>query len=246
ALDNALVPFEKRLKIERCNDRIAFTKPQKEETYQVTLDALKISPSYPAFVITTEVLKSTCINFGILSRRLEKQMLTTSSWIKKSVELTLKYSVRFFRSVPDSLPKILWNFLQKNIYLHLSRNLVTLASTLKFGYETEDYHKYGALIPDGMINDDIKLSTSYKTYPDYATGKVPPKKARKFKKPASPKLKIVHVSTKEPTQKGKRVKRPTKKATIAPTTGVIIRDTPNKSVSNKKAPVKAEKGKGSR
>ncbi|GKC07941.1 hypothetical protein Tco_0999551, partial [Tanacetum coccineum] len=41
ALDNALVPSEKRLKIERCNARIAFSKPQKEETYQVTLEALK-------------------------------------------------------------------------------------------------------------------------------------------------------------------------------------------------------------
>nr|GEV37155.1 reverse transcriptase domain-containing protein [Tanacetum cinerariifolium] len=40
ALDNALVPFEKRLKIERCNARIDFTKPEKEETYQVTLEAL--------------------------------------------------------------------------------------------------------------------------------------------------------------------------------------------------------------
>nr|GEZ95156.1 hypothetical protein [Tanacetum cinerariifolium] len=33
ALDNALVPSVKRVKIERCNARIAFTKPQKEETY---------------------------------------------------------------------------------------------------------------------------------------------------------------------------------------------------------------------
>nr|GEV75148.1 reverse transcriptase domain-containing protein [Tanacetum cinerariifolium] len=111
AFDNALVPSEKRLKIERCNARIAFTKPQKEETYQVTLEALKLSPCYPAFQITT-------------------------------------------------------------------------------------------MIPDGMINDDIKLSKAYKTYLDYATGKVPLKKAMKFKKPASPKLKIVHASPKEPTQKG--------------------------------------------
>ncbi|GJY18651.1 retrovirus-related pol polyprotein from transposon TNT 1-94 [Tanacetum coccineum] len=44
ALDNALVPSEKRLKIERCNARIAFSKPQREETYQVTLEALKLSP----------------------------------------------------------------------------------------------------------------------------------------------------------------------------------------------------------
>ncbi|GKG30432.1 hypothetical protein Tco_0420330, partial [Tanacetum coccineum] len=57
ALDNALVPLEKRLKIERCNARIAFSKPQREETYQVMLEALKLSPCYPAFVITTEVPK---------------------------------------------------------------------------------------------------------------------------------------------------------------------------------------------
>ncbi|GKG44125.1 hypothetical protein Tco_0483218, partial [Tanacetum coccineum] len=40
ALDNSLVAPKKRLKIERCNARIAFTKPLKEETYQVTLEAL--------------------------------------------------------------------------------------------------------------------------------------------------------------------------------------------------------------
>ncbi|GKD57633.1 hypothetical protein Tco_1291020 [Tanacetum coccineum] len=56
-LDNALVPLEKRLKIERCNARIAFSKPQREETYQFTLEALKLSPCCPAFLITAEVLE---------------------------------------------------------------------------------------------------------------------------------------------------------------------------------------------
>ncbi|GJZ96071.1 hypothetical protein Tco_0668405 [Tanacetum coccineum] len=55
ALKNTLVAPEKRVKIERCNARIAFTKPPKEETYQVTLEALKLSPCYPAFQITDEV-----------------------------------------------------------------------------------------------------------------------------------------------------------------------------------------------
>ncbi|GKD64941.1 hypothetical protein Tco_1307049 [Tanacetum coccineum] len=54
ALDNALVPFEKKLNIERCNAKIALSKPQREETYQVTLEALKLSPCYPAFLITAE------------------------------------------------------------------------------------------------------------------------------------------------------------------------------------------------
>ncbi|GJT17736.1 retrovirus-related pol polyprotein from transposon TNT 1-94 [Tanacetum coccineum] len=55
AIDNALVAPEKRLKIEKCNARIEFNKPQREETYQVTLDALKLSPCYHAFLITAEV-----------------------------------------------------------------------------------------------------------------------------------------------------------------------------------------------
>ncbi|GJT71657.1 hypothetical protein Tco_1030943 [Tanacetum coccineum] len=54
-LDNSLVAPEKRLKIERCNARIACIKPQKEGSYQVTLEALKLSPCYPAFQITVEV-----------------------------------------------------------------------------------------------------------------------------------------------------------------------------------------------
>ncbi|GKA18955.1 hypothetical protein Tco_0698870 [Tanacetum coccineum] len=55
ALDNALVAPEKILKIEKCNARIEFSKPQREPAYQVTLDALKLSPCYPAFLITAEV-----------------------------------------------------------------------------------------------------------------------------------------------------------------------------------------------
>ncbi|GJW77147.1 hypothetical protein Tco_0138829 [Tanacetum coccineum] len=55
ALDNSLVAPEKRLKIKRCNTKITFTKPQKEETYQVTLDALKLYLCYHAFQITVEV-----------------------------------------------------------------------------------------------------------------------------------------------------------------------------------------------
>ncbi|GKB66297.1 retrovirus-related pol polyprotein from transposon TNT 1-94 [Tanacetum coccineum] len=54
-LNNSLVPSEKRLKIEKCNARIEFRKPQREETYQVTLDVLKLYPCYPAFLINDKV-----------------------------------------------------------------------------------------------------------------------------------------------------------------------------------------------
>nr|GEZ77086.1 hypothetical protein [Tanacetum cinerariifolium] len=95
--------------------------------------------------------------------------------------------------------------LSGRINLHTIRD-DSLLGTLKFVSKTKDCQKYGALIPDGMINDDIKFYTAYKTYLDYAIGKVPPKKARKFKKAASPKLKTVPASPKEPSQKGSELK----------------------------------------
>ncbi|GJS48420.1 hypothetical protein Tco_0598541 [Tanacetum coccineum] len=103
---------------------------------------------------------------------------------------------------------------------------------------------YGALIPDDMINQDIKDSKAYKTYYDFATGKVPPKKARKYKKVASPSRKLSPIKEAEPVKKAKRVKKPAKKSTPASTPGVIIRDTPGVSVSKKKSPAKGYKGKG--
>nr|GEZ31577.1 retrovirus-related Pol polyprotein from transposon TNT 1-94 [Tanacetum cinerariifolium] len=320
ALDNALVPSEKRLKIKRCNARIAFSKPQKEETYQVTFEALKLSPCYLAFQITAEIYprlpnqdyvelpseEDLLIFIKELGYSGKCDMLSTIRTDQKhqpwrtfvtAINKCISGKTTRLDRLRESRAQILWamynqmnfdyvallwedfmyqadnreislarkkrmsypritkviinHFISKDNIISM-RNMInfhivrddTLLGTLKFVSKTEDYQKYGALIPDGKINQDIKLSIAYKTNLDYATGKVPPKKARKFKKLASLKLKTVHVSPKEPTQKGKRVKRPAKKATTAPTTSVVIRDTPDKSVSKKKAPAKDNIGKG--
>nr|GEW70668.1 retrovirus-related Pol polyprotein from transposon TNT 1-94 [Tanacetum cinerariifolium] len=55
ALDNTLVPLEKRVEIGKCNMRIDPAKTQKESTYQVILDALALTTYYPAFLITADV-----------------------------------------------------------------------------------------------------------------------------------------------------------------------------------------------
>nr|GEW39714.1 hypothetical protein [Tanacetum cinerariifolium] len=81
--------------------------------------------------------------------------------------------------------------MRNKINLHTSRN-DSLLGTLKFVFKIEDSQKYGELILDGMINQDIKKSKAYKTY-----------------------------------------------------YGVVIRDTPGVSMSKKKkAPAKADRGKG--
>ncbi|GKF16790.1 hypothetical protein Tco_0061708, partial [Tanacetum coccineum] len=80
----------------------------------------------------------------------------------------------------------------------------SLLGTLKFVSKTQDHQQYGALIPDDMINQDIKDSTTYKTYYDVATRKVSPRKARKYKKVASPTRKLSPVKEAEHVEKDKR------------------------------------------
>ncbi|GJU73481.1 hypothetical protein Tco_1264886 [Tanacetum coccineum] len=129
------------------------------------------------------------------------------------------------------------------INLHTVRD-DSLLGTLKFVFKTDDTQKCGALIPDEMINQNIKDSKAYKTYYDFDTGKVEPKKARKFKKVASPSIKLSPILEAEPVKKAKRVKRHAKKSTTTPTSGVVIKDSPGVSVSKKKAPAKGDKDKG--
>nr|GEY75937.1 hypothetical protein [Tanacetum cinerariifolium] len=95
------------------------------------------------------------------------------------------------------------------INLHTIRDN-SLLGTLKFISKIDDYQKYGALIPNEMINQDIKDSKDYKTYLDFAIGKATPKKARKFKKVASPSKEVdilgVTVSKKKAPTKVDRCK----------------------------------------
>nr|GEY82464.1 hypothetical protein [Tanacetum cinerariifolium] len=67
-------------------------------------------------------------------------------------------------------------FIRNKINLHTIQD-DSLLGILKFVSKTEDYQKYGALIPEEMINQYIKDSQAYKTYLDFATRKATPKKA---------------------------------------------------------------------
>ncbi|GKC69813.1 hypothetical protein Tco_1115696 [Tanacetum coccineum] len=291
ALDNALVAPEKRLKIEKCNARIKFSKPHREETYEVTLEALKLSSCYPAFQITAKIfpklpnqefgdlpseddLVSYIKELGYSSKcemlsaihtdQMHQPWRTFVAFINRCIS---GKTTRLDR-LRESRAQILWGmYNQKNVdYVALLwEDFMYQADNRKISSAQKEhmpYLRFTKVIVNHFISKDnivsmrnmINLHTArddslldfkaYKTYYNFATRKVVPKKARKFKKPASPKLKTVPASPKEPNQKGKRVKRPAKKTTTALTTGVVIRDTPGVSVSKKKAPAKANRGKG--
>ncbi|GJX00993.1 hypothetical protein Tco_0184906 [Tanacetum coccineum] len=266
ALDNSLVAPKKRLKIEKVNARIAVSKPQREETYQVTLEALKLSPCYPAFVITAEELgySGRCNMLSAIHiDQMHQPWRTFVAIINRCIsgkttrlDKLRESRAQILRPRKEHMPYprftkvIINNFISKDKTISMRNriNLYTirddsLLGTLKFVSKTQDYHQYGALIPDDMINQDIKDSQAYKTYYYFATGKVPPRKARKYNKVASPLRKLSLVKEAEPIKKAKRVKRPTKKSTTASTAGVVLRDTPCVSVSKKKALAKADRSK---
>ncbi|GKD41372.1 hypothetical protein Tco_1261579, partial [Tanacetum coccineum] len=54
-LDLELVPKENRLDIRKCNGRIPYGLTPREPTFQVVLDAIALTPCYPAFLITADV-----------------------------------------------------------------------------------------------------------------------------------------------------------------------------------------------
>ncbi|GKF03888.1 hypothetical protein Tco_0034556, partial [Tanacetum coccineum] len=103
---------------------------------------------------------------------------------------------------------------------------------------------YGAMLPESLTSPEMKETKAYKTYLGFATGATPPKKARKFKKPASPQLTTVPVSPKEYMGNSKRVKRPAKKSTKAPAKGVVIRETLEMPLSKNKEKVHVTRGIG--
>nr|GEX80290.1 hypothetical protein [Tanacetum cinerariifolium] len=251
ALNNALVALEKRLKIEKCNARIEFSMPQREDTYQVTLDALKLSPCYPAFLITAEVLEIYMYQFWNTIKKIKDTDAYRFKLDKKNFYIYIKVFceiLRIYSKVPNqdfvepSSKDEMVSFIKD--LRDINKSSQKLLGILKFVSKTEDCQKYGALILKEMINQDIKDSKAYKTYLGFATGEFAPKKARKFKKIASPSKKQSPVLEEEPVKKPKRAKKPAKKSTTMPTTCVVIRDIPDVFVSKKKVPVKVDRGKG--
>ncbi|GJV88624.1 hypothetical protein Tco_1532562 [Tanacetum coccineum] len=189
ALNNSLVPSEKRLKIEKFNARIDF------------------------------ISNAIMIQKAITRSRGVKTHFASCISVAQHSECNLVRDVCTLRNSPDVGDEMILVVLCLLNFAHLRRC-------------------NGALIPEELINQDINDSKAYKTYLEFATGKATPKKARKFKKVASPSKKLSLVLEEELAEKPKRAKKPAKKSKTVPIAGVVIRDTPGVSVSKKKAPTK--------
>ncbi|GKD24265.1 hypothetical protein Tco_1230479 [Tanacetum coccineum] len=300
-LDLELVPKENRLDIGKCNGRIPRGLKPKEETFQVVLDALALTPCYPTFLITTDApevyvhqfwnciykhddfyrfkidkkkrfkltlevfrdifqifprvpgrefdaltSEENTISFlrdlghtrvinslndvvidqmhqpwrtfaafinRILSRntsgldklRLSRAQILWGMYHQKNIdyvellweEFTYQIDNKVYKKqekmcYPRFTKVIIHHFLiqekllswRNRIGMHTSKDDY-LINTLRFVSRREASQIYGAVLPECLTSPEMKESKAYKTYLGYATGEVPPKVARKFKK-ASP------------------------------------------------------------
>ncbi|GJT09332.1 hypothetical protein Tco_0856374 [Tanacetum coccineum] len=180
--------------------RIDPKKTPKEPTYQVVLDSLALSPLYPAFLITAEVLE---IYMHPFWHTITKSK-TSSSYKLPNQEFDTPPSdeeiVTFIKELghkgdTKSVTEVVVDQMHQPW-----RTFATIINRCLSGKTS----MYGALHPEGMTNQQMRNSPAYKTYLAFATGAATPKKARKFKKHASPSKKKSLVAVEETAEKPKK------------------------------------------
>nr|GFC81276.1 hypothetical protein [Tanacetum cinerariifolium] len=102
ALDDALVAPDDRTMIGKCNMRIDLTKTQKEATYQVVLDTLKLFSCYNAFIITADVPEIYMHQFWFTISKIKD----TSSYQFKLDKKKFKVGVEVFCGVLQICPRL--------------------------------------------------------------------------------------------------------------------------------------------
>ncbi|GJY04380.1 hypothetical protein Tco_0370320 [Tanacetum coccineum] len=246
-LDLELVPKEKRLDIRKCNGRLNPRKIQREPTFQVVLDALVLTPCYSAILITADVPEVYMHQFWDSIYKHDSFYIFKIDKGKR-FKLTLEVFRDIFKICPrvqgqdfDALPadEEIMSFLRDLGHtgeIHSLNDVVV-------DQMHQPWRTFAALINKSLFGKTTSLDKLHFSRTQILWA-IPLKKVRKFKKPASPKLTTIPVSTKEPTGKSKRVKRPAKKSTQAPARGVVIRETPEMPVSKKKEKVDVARGKG--
>ncbi|GKD28481.1 integrase, catalytic region, zinc finger, CCHC-type containing protein [Tanacetum coccineum] len=210
-------------------------KIQREPTFQVVLDALALTPCYSAFLITVDVPE-------VYMHQFWDSIYKHDTFYRLKIDKgkRFKLTLEIFRDIFKICPKKDVDYVEL-----LSEDFIyQIDNKANKKQEKIETQIYGAILPGSLTSPEMKETKAYKTYFGFATGATPHKKARKFKKPTSPKLTIVLVSTKEPIRNSKRVKRPAKKCTQALARGVVIRETLEMPLSKKKEKVDVTRGKG--
>ncbi|GJT29482.1 hypothetical protein Tco_0909757 [Tanacetum coccineum] len=242
ALDNALVPLEKRVEIGKCNMRIDLQRLRKNPPIKLSWVLLHSPLAIPLSLSLQTFQRYICNSFEIfqICPRLPNQdfdeLPSDEEIVSFIKELGHKRDIKSITEVVVDHMYQPWRTFATIINKCLSGKITGL----------DKLRLLRAQILWGMMtNQQMRDSIAYKTYLAYANGVTSPKMKRKFKKPASPSKKrtLVTVEEEEP-EPAKKVIPSKKPAAKRQSAGVRIRETPGVSMSKKKAPAKAKRSKG--
>ncbi|GJY60730.1 hypothetical protein Tco_0461387 [Tanacetum coccineum] len=180
ALDNALVPLENRVDIGKCNLRINPAKTQKKPTYEV------ISPRLPNQEFDDLPPDEEIVSFI--------KELGHKGNIKSITDMVFDQMHQPWRTFASIINKCLSGKITGLDKMHLSRAQIIWGM----------YYKKNVDFVELLWEDFMWDSSAYKTYLAFAIGDATPKKARKFKKPASLSKKKAFVVVEEPADKPKK------------------------------------------
>nr|GEU36119.1 retrovirus-related Pol polyprotein from transposon TNT 1-94 [Tanacetum cinerariifolium] len=182
AMDEALVPHAKRLRIGRSNFRLLSDIKSKESTLQLIGAIRKLTEltviSSSNFVRV--IPKEECDFAYLMWEDFVYQVKHKDT--KKSNEMYYpqftKVIIHHFMSKDPSIPrrnKVNWHYVRDD----------HMFSTIKLVSTHQNTQQFGALLPIELTNEDIRNSNAYQEYYAVATGVIPPKQKASVRKTRS-------------------------------------------------------------
>nr|GEV38280.1 uncharacterized mitochondrial protein AtMg00810-like [Tanacetum cinerariifolium] len=196
AMDEALVPHAKRLRIGRSNFRLLSDISSKESTLQLVYDVMRLSPFFKAFLVTADV-----------SDIYMQEFLATSIVHHHSIRFKMDnkkhiVNLKSFRDMLHIYPRLPHQpfveppFEEEILVEHKDTKKSNemyyprYTKVIIYHFMSKDpsilrRNKFGALLPIELTKEDIKNSNAYKEYYVVATGATPPKPKASVRKTRS-------------------------------------------------------------
>ncbi|GJS70730.1 retrovirus-related pol polyprotein from transposon TNT 1-94 [Tanacetum coccineum] len=213
AVDNALVAHENRVQIGQCNMRIDPSKTPKEPTYQVVLDALALTTSYPAFLITSKICPR-LPNQEFDALPLDEEIVTFITELGHKGDI--KSITDVFVDQMHQPRRTFASIINKCLSGKITDFMFKIDNRDHKKQEKMYYPKFTKAIIHHFISKDKSISMRniifmHTVQHDNILAETP-KKAMKFKKPDSPSKKKALVVVEEPAEKP--VKKPATKNSL--------------------------------
>nr|GEW13006.1 hypothetical protein [Tanacetum cinerariifolium] len=212
AMDEALVPHARRLRIGRSNFHLLSDISSKESTLQLVYYVLRLTPFFKDFLVIAAVPEiymqefwatATIHHHSIRFKMDNKKHIVNLESFREMLHICPRLPGQSFVEhkdtkksnemyYPRSTKVIIYHFLlkdpsiprRKKVNWHYVRDDHML-TTIKLVSRHQNTQQFGAMLPIELTNVDIRNSDAYKEYYEVATGATPPKTKASVRKTKS-------------------------------------------------------------